>query len=176
MSTPADQHLPAITAVPTLPPTDQTRVLDLLFEPSPAIHDLLLPVIKQPFHSYDDLIDEARRAFLSLQAPGSAGTDARLRAIVGSHPRLGAGKIASAQSAAEQAQLAAAAVELAMLNERYEEAFPGLRYVVFVNGREKDVIMRDMRRRIERRDAGLEVKEAIEVGFSPVHSRMACSD
>jgi 2-oxo-4-hydroxy-4-carboxy--5-ureidoimidazoline (OHCU) decarboxylase len=40
--------------------------------------------------------------------------------------------------------------KLAKLNEEYEARFPGLRYVVFVNGRSREVIMEDMRRRIER--------------------------
>lgn len=36
-----------------------------------------------------------------------------------------------------------------MLNEAYEARFPGLRYVVFVNGRSREEVMGDMRRRIE---------------------------
>ncbi|KAL2110883.1 hypothetical protein VUR80DRAFT_607 [Thermomyces stellatus] len=161
MSTPA--ILPDITALPTLPPTDQTRTLDLLFEPSPAIHDLLLPLLRTPFPSYNALIDSAYDIFMSL---ASASTDtedkSRLHSILGSHPRLGAKRVESAQSAAEQAQLAAGAAQLASLNEEYEARFPGLRYVVFVNGRGKDVIMEDMKRRIDRADIVAEEREAIK--------------
>ena len=82
---------------------------------------------------------------------------------MGSHPRLGAKKVESAQSAAEQTQLATGAAQLAALNEEYEARFPGLRYVVFVNGRGKDVIMEDMRRRIDRGDVVAEEREAIKV-------------
>ena len=48
------------------------------------------------------------------------------------------------------------------LNEEYERKFPGLRYVVFVNGRGREVIMRDMRGRIEGSTREEEVLRAIE--------------
>src|SRR5690606_9558018 len=85
--------------------------------------------------------------------------------ILGSHPRLGEKKLDSAQSAAEQAQLRTAAEQLAALNAEYEAQFPGLRYVVFVDGREKSVIMTDMRRRIARGDIRLEEREGIQVSY-----------
>ena len=43
------------------------------------------------------------------------------------------------------------------LNEEYEQRFPGLRYVVFVDGRSREEVMRDMRGRIERGDWDSEV-------------------
>jgi len=53
--------------------------------------------------------------------------------ILGAHPRLGEKKVDSAQSRAEQAQLNTGGQEetakLLELNEKYEETFPGLRYV-----------------------------------------------
>lgn len=158
MSTPSP--LPPITALPTLSPPEQTQTLDLLFEPSPAIHTLLLPLLTTPFSSYTTLIDAAHPLFLSLTSPQTRPT---LHEILSSHPRLGAKKLESAQSAAEQAQLSTAAERLRTLNEEYEAKFPGLRYVVFVNGREKDVIVGDMRRRIERGDMAEEEREAIRV-------------
>ena len=52
---------------------------------------------------------------------------------MGAHPRLGEKKVDSEQSRAEQAQLntggEAEAEKLRALNEEYEKAFPGLRYV-----------------------------------------------
>ncbi|EON69990.1 hypothetical protein W97_09256 [Coniosporium apollinis CBS 100218] len=64
--------------------------------------------------------------------------------------------------------------ELARLNGHYEEVFPGLRYVyadrflagkgkqgVFVNGRSRQVIMEDMKKRIKRGDVMAERREAI---------------
>ena len=55
-----------------------------------------------------------------------------------------------------------------MLNDEYEEKFPGLRYVVFVNGRSRSVIMDDMRQRIASSDIKTEQTAAIRV--SPVHT------
>ena len=71
--------------------------------------------------------------------------------ILSAHPRLGAKKVESAQSQAEQRSLGGKEERetLERLNEEYEEQFPGLRYVVFVNGRSRDEIMEDMRRRID---------------------------
>lgn len=152
--------LPPITALPILSQTEQTQALDLLFEPSPAIHALLLPLLTTPYPSYTTLIDAAHQSFLSLTTDQTRDT---LHGILSSHPRLGAKKVESAQSAAEQAQLASAAEQLRVLNEEYEAKFPGLRYVVFVNGREKGIIMENMRRRIERGDKAEEEREAIRV-------------
>jgi 2-oxo-4-hydroxy-4-carboxy--5-ureidoimidazoline (OHCU) decarboxylase len=52
---------------------------------------------------------------------------------------------------------------LAKLNGEYEDKFPGLRYVVFVNGRPRPVIMENMRARIARGDIKAERAEAIQV-------------
>ena len=101
-----------------------------------------------------------------------------------SHPRLGAAKVDSAQSRAEQASLgsgsgaAAEGEKLRVLNEEYEAAFPGLRYVVFVNGRSREAVMQDMRRRIARRDLHEERKEGVEVSFDFTEKCLvsACAD
>ncbi|RYC56819.1 hypothetical protein CHU98_g9390 [Xylaria longipes] len=78
--------------------------------------------------------------------------------------------VSFAQSRAEQAQLNTATGDgvdeterLAALNREYEARFPGLRYVVFVNGRGRDVIMDDMRRRIDRGDIRVEEREGIQL-------------
>ena len=120
------------------------------------------------------------------QSQSQQSSRATLHAILGAHPRLGEKKVASALSRAEQAQLNAtspststspstpsteerqrqeeAAAErqlLADLNAEYEARFPGLRYVVFVNGRARPAILADMRERIARGDAAAEEREAI---------------
>jgi len=51
---------------------------------------------------------------------------------------------------------------LGRLNEEYEGKFPGLRYVVFVNGRPRSEIMENMRSRIDRGDIKAERQEAIQ--------------
>ncbi|KAL2155707.1 hypothetical protein VTH82DRAFT_449 [Thermothelomyces myriococcoides] len=73
----------------------------------------------------------------------------------------GSGEL-SALSAAEQSHLSAEDEELARLNREYEARFPGLRYVVWVNGRPRAEILEDMRRRIQKGDAEAEVRTIIE--------------
>ena len=161
--------LPRITVLHKhLDPT-QSRVLDHLFEPSPAIHEILLPVLRTAeFSSYPELIDACHIRLLSLAAASDTNNpDPTLLSILGSHPRLGAKKVESAQSAAEQANLQGEGEgegeELARLNQEYEEKFPGLRYVVFVNGRGRPGIMENMRTRIARGDFTKEVADALQV-------------
>lgn len=176
MATVAPARLPAISSLSRLSLAQQTEILDLLFEPSPSIHELLLPLFrKKEFASYDDFIAEAHVVFSALRtsSPSSADDDeypdarSKLHSILGSHPRLGAKKVESAQSAAEQAQLQSGdGSELAALNAEYERTFPGLRYVVFVNGRPRPVIMENMRERIARGDISLEEQEGIQVGHA----------
>lgn len=141
---------------------EQTRVLDLLFEPSPAIHSSLTPTLRNAdYSSYPELIDACRAQLSSL-----ASSDPTLLSILSSHPRLGARKVESAQSQAEQANLQGEGEELAKLNAEYEERFPGLRYVVFVNGRGRPEIMENMKMRIARGDYASEVNEALQVRCS----------
>ncbi|KAF5024753.1 hypothetical protein F66182_3185 [Fusarium sp. NRRL 66182] len=143
---------------------DQIHTLDLLFEPSPAIHSTLLPILRNSeYTSYPQLIDACKTRLVSLAPPSSSTSpDETLLSILGSHPRLGAKKVDSAQSAAEQANLQGQGEELAKLNKEYEDKFPGLRYVVFVNGRGRPEIMENMRARISRGDLSQEVDEALQ--------------
>lgn len=162
--------LPDVTTLATLPEPTLVSVLDLLFEPSEDLHTLAIPTLRSiTFATYPELIDTLRDQLLAIAQSVQSDSSARkpLLSILGSHPRLGAKKVDSAQSAAEQAQLQSGAEseaeKLAALNREYESKFPGLRYVVFVNGRSRDVIMEDMRRRIDRGDFAEEEKEAINV-------------
>ncbi|KAK4076713.1 uncharacterized protein Triagg1_4316 [Trichoderma aggressivum f. europaeum] len=159
------ERLPPIALLHSYSDLAQTEVLDLLFEPSPAIHATLLPVIRTAvYSSYPDLIDVCQIRLLSLAAK-SAETEPHpvLLSVLESHPRLGEKNIESAQSVAEQANLQGESEELAALNREYEEAFPGLRYVVFVNGRGRPEIMQDMRARIEQSNYSQEVDAALQV-------------
>ncbi len=119
------------------------------------------------YSNYNEFVDDVRKQLHILAESDVEGSTEWLDRILGAHPRLGAKKVDSAQSQAEQAQLntggADDANKLAALNKKYEEKFPGLRYVVFVNGRSRHVIMENMRSRIERGDVKLEREEAIEV-------------
>ena len=163
MTTPT---LPSISDLPALSSADQTKVLDLLFEPSPPLHSLTIPLLQSSsFTSYTSLANQIRSHLHSLLSSSSPSSLSTLDAILQSHPRLGASKVDSAQSRAEQASLgnAAEGEKLKQLNEEYERTFPGLRYVVFVNGRSREVIMENMRRRIARGGLGEERREAVEV-------------
>lgn len=150
----AASKLPPIHTVPSLPAEDRASILDLLFEPAPQLHTLSLPLLhSETFASYPDLIAAVGAQLSALADSSSTSDTAWLNDILSSHPRLGAKKVDSAQSAAEQAKLqqggAEEAEKLKVLNEEYEKAFPGLRYVVFVNGRGRGEIMEDMKSRIE---------------------------
>ncbi|KAM0253702.1 hypothetical protein ACHAP5_000279 [Fusarium lateritium] len=143
---------------------EQIKTLDLLFEPSPAIHSTLIPIARDSkYASYSELIEACKTRLFSLASSSSSTSpDKTLLSILGSHPRLGAKKVESAQSVAEQANLQGQGEELAKLNKEYEDKFPGLRYVVFVNGRGRPEIMENMRARISRGDFAKEVDEALQ--------------
>ena len=161
--------LPAVASIPSLPTEDRAAILDLLFEPSTQLHTLSTPLLHdETFSSYDNLVSAVGVQLTDLPESSSKSDTEWLESILGSHPRLGAKKVDSAQSQSEQAQLKGSAEEarkLEQLNEEYETTFPGLRYVVFVDGRSRDVIMGDMRERIARGDIVAERAAAIRVCF-----------
>ncbi|KAJ5337859.1 hypothetical protein N7541_009852 [Penicillium brevicompactum] len=162
--------LPSLSTIPSLPREAQLRVLDTLFEPSPELHQLMIPVLAQTFPSYTALIDAVGGRMSALSAPNSPTDRNVLFGILGSHPRLGRAPAnpehLSELSKKEQAQLNTGAEEqaekLSALNAEYEQRFPGLRFVTFVNGRSRDLIMVEMRQRIERGDEAREITETIQ--------------
>lgn len=159
--------LPAIHTLSHLPDEQLTNVLDLLFEPSPPLHALSLPLLRSTtFPAYDTLIAAVNAQLSALAQSDDPKHVDELSEILCSHPRLGEKKVESEQSRAEQAQLQKGAEEekeqLAALNREYEQKFPGLRYVVFVNGRARPAIMENMRTRIDRGDIKAERQEAIQ--------------
>lgn len=109
-------------------------MLDLLFEPSPPLNTLTLPVLRSTtFPNYEVLITAVNAQLKALASSVSPEDVEKLSEILCSHPRLGEKKVDSEQSRKEQAQLQQGAEEekekLANLNKEYEEKFPGLRYV-----------------------------------------------
>ncbi|ORY79875.1 Oxo-4-hydroxy-4-carboxy-5-ureidoimidazoline decarboxylase [Protomyces lactucae-debilis] len=139
--------------------------IDKLFEPSPALRILLSANEEALLQESDngkatpDLI-----AYIAKQLRAIKGRK-ELDEILNAHPRLGAKKVDSDSSKAEQASLQGSSEEaerLGKLNDKYEAAFPGLRYVVFVNGRSRDVIMADMERRIKAGNREAEVETSIQ--------------
>ncbi|OTB20783.1 hypothetical protein K445DRAFT_313258 [Daldinia sp. EC12] len=166
--------LPPVTSLQGADDNEIKSVLDVLFEPSKDLHLIAIPAIRNsaPFSSYSSLIEYVGGLLFQLaENPTTADSRAELHAILGSHPRLGEKKVDSAQSRVEQAHLNASgtlgdkeeeAARLKALNEEYEARFPGLRYVVFVNGRSRDVVMQNMRERIDRGNIFAEEREAIQ--------------
>ncbi|KAF1846920.1 uncharacterized protein K460DRAFT_281105 [Cucurbitaria berberidis CBS 394.84] len=159
--------LPAISSLPHSPDSELTHALDLLFEPSPQLNALTLPVLRSTtFPDYETLIVAINALLSSLAMSEDPDDVEKLSEILCSHPRLGEKKVESEQSRKEQAQLQSGGEEekekLAKLNKEYEEAFPGLRYVVFVNGRPRPAIMENLRARIDRGDIKAERQEAIQ--------------
>ena len=172
--------LPPIQDVPSLPAEDRAAILDLLFEPSTQLHTLSLPLLHdKTFSSYIDLIAAVGVQLTDLSESASTSDTTWLHDILGSHPRLGAKKVDSAQSQAEQAQLQGGgdeAAKLTQLNDEYEQKFPGLKYVVFVQGRSREVIMEDMRKRIAESDMASEQATTIRVSTSRVFIHVSSID
>jgi 2-oxo-4-hydroxy-4-carboxy--5-ureidoimidazoline (OHCU) decarboxylase len=126
--------LPAISSLPHASDSELKNVLDLLFEPSPPLHSLTLPVLRSAtFPSYDILITAVNAQLGALASSDTPEDIEKLSEILCSHPRLGEKKVESEQSRKEQAQLQQGGEEekekLASLNKEYEEKFLGLRYV-----------------------------------------------
>lgn len=160
--------LPPVSAIPELPKAERISVLDHLFEPCPTLADLLVdPVLSQRFLSYDELIEAARAELLAfLEKSEAEDLFDKVASIISAHPRLGPSKDKlSSHSSSEQKSLAGSEEEarkLQDLNSEYEQTFPGLRYVVFVNGRSREAVMSDMISRIQRRDIALERRAAFD--------------
>ncbi|EHY52659.1 hypothetical protein ABEF95_012026 [Exophiala dermatitidis] len=159
--------LPPISSLPSLDTEERARVLDTLFEPCRQLHTLSVSLLREKtFSAYDELINAVGNQLRGLFESDLESDAKWLDSILSAHPRLGEKKVDSEQSRKEQAQLNQGdpneAEKLAELNRKYEETFPGLRYVVFVNGRSRPVIMQDMQRRIERGDLRQEKLDAIQ--------------
>lgn len=156
--------LPPVTVLPKLNEADRAEILAKLFEPCPVLVDLIHDDVTTPALSYKEIIERVRRRLHSLLEQN--GSDKTASDIIAAHPRLGAKKVESTASQAEQASLKAASEEegrmLEELNHNYEKKFPGLRYVVFVAGRPRSVIMSDMKKRMEEGDIGKERRRAFD--------------
>lgn len=146
---------------------EKTEVLDHLFELCHVLAHLIVGnVMNQNYETYTSFTETCRKFLLHFLEEEEAKETVlpKIAQIISAHPRLGPSidKLSS-HSLSEQKFLAGTeerTQNLAILNELYEKTFPGLRYVVFVNGRNREMIMTDMRDRIARGDIRLERKEA----------------
>ncbi|KAF8318735.1 hypothetical protein DL93DRAFT_339784 [Clavulina sp. PMI_390] len=121
----------------------------VLFEPSDIIDATLAPSIASTIaalpsdalpKSYSDLIDLAMKDIATWE-------DSERAVFISGHPRIGEVSNLSALSAAEQASKQTPPEVLARLeylNDQYEKAFPGLRFITFVNGRSRAEIIPEM--------------------------------
>ncbi len=145
-----------------------------LFEPSPALFEFLVPSVvatiaaanlesQIPHRSYNALIDTAIREL-------EGWLHGQKASFLGGHPRIGEIKGLSALSASEQAAHATppeVLERLVVLNEEYERRYPGLRYITFVNGRSRKMIMLEMEEKLGIIDDSWvkgDSKEVYEVG------------
>ena len=159
-------HPQDMSSQPILPPVSEiyasgdvshngplARAFTTLFEPSSTLFEFLVPSVTAiianprshvPRRTYNALIDIA----ISELNEWPHGQQAD---FVGGHPRIGEIKGLSALSASEQAAHATPPeilVRLSELNEEYERRYPGLRYITFVNGRSRKMIMEEMEEKL----------------------------
>jgi 2-oxo-4-hydroxy-4-carboxy--5-ureidoimidazoline (OHCU) decarboxylase len=151
-------------------PAELDAALSILFEPSPILTSTLVPQLsstlaQEPFiTSYTELID------IAISTINTWDDELRAQFIAG-HPRIGESNDLSNLSAKEQGAStstdATAATppdvlrRLAHLNACYERAYPGLRYITFVNGRSRAVIAEEI-------EDVLGVEHSLEDGEPPL--------
>jgi len=126
--------------------------LSILFEPSPILFSTLVPQLAlsfgrdPPIKSYTELIDTSINTI-------NAWDDTLKAQFVAGHPRIGESHNLSNLSAKEQGASVSTRItatppevirRLAHLNACYEHAYPGLRYITFVNGRSRAVIAEEI--------------------------------
>ncbi|KAF9407886.1 hypothetical protein BGZ94_002527 [Podila epigama] len=175
MSPSASPTLPSIEFINTdATLKDFAEAVTLLFEPAPPIVQHLYA--KRPYATYSALIDETS-AFLAT--PDKRLTFQEQLDVINAHPRIGAAKAnLSALSLIEQGYTpedAAKKVDatatpsqddeatqqtLKRLNEEYEAKY-GFKFVVFVNGRPRHVIIPVMEERIRNSTMEKEMKTAM---------------
>ncbi|GAA5922562.1 uncharacterized protein JCM15063_003344 [Sporobolomyces koalae] len=134
-------------------PSTLVPVLNLLLEPSPPLATLLAPQLHErlaslPAHerpsSYAQLLDLCAELVSRWDVLDQAD-------FVGSHPRIGEVNGLSKASESEQGTTSGNAPtsghvlrRLTMLNAFYEETFPHLRFITFVNGRTRAEIVPEL--------------------------------
>ncbi|KAG0310980.1 hypothetical protein BGZ99_010451 [Dissophora globulifera] len=157
--------------------SDFAVAVTLLFEPAPPLVQHLYA--HRPYATYASLIDSAERLLLSTSTPTALLTQDEQVAIINAHPRIGAAKAnLSALSLIEQGYTAEDAAEkvhdtatpsqddavtqatLKRLNQEYEDKY-GFKFVVFVNGRPRHVIIPVMEERIHHSTREAEKKTAM---------------
>jgi 2-oxo-4-hydroxy-4-carboxy--5-ureidoimidazoline (OHCU) decarboxylase len=154
--------LPPVSSLSPISLPVTLKISTLLFEQRPDSVGLFSLVPGMQFTSYEELIMHFQGVLLDHVAREPSSP--LIGDLLLGHARLGEPKVESSQSRQEQSNLGSVTEreELRRLNDLYEDKFRGLRYVVFVNGRGREEIMRDMRERIDRSSYDDEVRSAIK--------------
>lgn len=137
--------LPSIEELNLLSPAEAIAQIRVLFEAAPNLEKYLIS--QRPWKSYEQVIDLADHFCQQLLAQRCYDD---VLSVLNAHPAIGADPAKlSADSRLEQGAAASAEVleSLAQLNAAYEKKF-GFRFVVFVNGRPKDVILGVLKERM----------------------------
>lgn len=152
-------QLPPACGVANLPSQRRSAVLGLLFEPCADLVEFVGPVFDslESDAGWPSAIEQVRKLLHTLETD-----DPRVSRIVAAHPRLGATRVDSQLSRAEQSSLSGETSALEAWNTKYEQTFPGLRYVVFVAGRPREEILANMQQRIAENDYKKEVSRAFD--------------
>ncbi|KAF8979261.1 hypothetical protein BGZ46_005640 [Entomortierella lignicola] len=186
------QHAPAPVSLPSIEfmnteatIQDFSAAVTLLFEPAPPIVQHLYS--KRPYPTYSALIDETE---VLISNPDQYLTLEEQLDVINAHPRIGAPKAnLSALSLIEQGYSAEAAAKkvnetatpsqddevtqatLKRLNQEYEDKY-GFKFVVFVNGRPRNVIIPVMEERIKNSTREQEMKTAMTDMVSIARDRL----
>lgn len=151
--------LPSFTEFKALSLEEQIKIFDILFEHTDSLIDLTLSKDSESFdisklNSYNELI-ELVRVNLSTLITDDDQYKSELSNIIAAHPKLGVPKEVQGElselSKLEQKNLNntknnAAEIKEALirLNDEYESKYKGLRFVCFVNGRDRQEIIGEM--------------------------------
>ncbi|WWD08449.1 hypothetical protein V865_006561 [Kwoniella europaea PYCC6329] len=143
MTTTSEDSILSLSSLASAPALESLLVL--LFEPSTALRNLLVPSVllrltarSEPPASYNELID-------ICQEVSSDWTWDEKAEFISGHPMIGEVKGLSKLSGKEQGNSTVTPKvvldRLAHLNELYCTIYPDLRYITFVNGRSRAAII-----------------------------------
>ena len=144
--------LPAFDEIldaPSSPKSPLSHALEILFEHSPILVNVLEPQLNGVLKSSPDIASYSRLIDVALAEISKWNTQAQSQFISG-HPRIGENKNLSALSANEQGANNVSPTppevlaRLVHLNACYEKKYPGLRYITFVDGRSRAAIAEEM--------------------------------
>jgi len=170
-----DVRLPPFSKILSSSP-ELATALSILFEPSPILSSTLVPQLSSTLTqeplitSYVELID------LAIKTINTWDDELRAQFVAG-HPRIGESHNLSNLSAMEQGASTSTTGatppdvlrRLSHLNACYEQAYPGLRYITFVNGRGRAAIAEEIEdvlgieHSLEDEEPPLEMFEAYDV-------------